>query len=357
MKLPVRPYPPSMPAPTLDSLVADFLTSIAHERRLSTHTVTNYRRDLLQLVDAYSATPIHDIRAVDVRQQVGQWRIKGLSPKSISRRLSAWRSFFDWLAQRMTLPANPAKSVRAPKPGKRLPKALSTDWAVQFVSATGSGDDLAQANAQRHGTAETPTGPTANPTTGPTNTFLDVRDRAMMELMYSSGLRLSELVQLNISPPSSGAAQQWGWVDMAAKEVFVVGKGSKARRVPVGGPALDALSRWIACRARNPHASDSPALFINAQGGRLTGRSIERRFAAQAKKAGMPTHVHPHMLRHSFASHLLQSSGDLRAVQELLGHAQIATTQVYTHLDFQRLAQVYDAAHPRAKRKPADRQG
>jgi integrase/recombinase XerC len=334
-----------MPAPTLDSLVADFLTSIAHERRLSAHTVTSYRRDLLQLVAAYSSRPIRDIRAADVRQQVGQWRIKGLSSKSISRRLSAWRSFFDWLAQRMALNANPAKSVRAPKPGKRLPKALSTDWAVQFVGAAGGvGEPPIRPRVPIDGRAEIAAGPNDN--------FLDLRDRAMMELMYSSGLRLSELVQLNIAPPSSGAEQQFGWVDTVAKEVFVVGKGNKARRVPVGGPALDALSQWMACRGLHPFASASPALFINSRGGRLTGRSIERRFAAHAQKVGMPTHVHPHMLRHSFASHLLQSSGDLRAVQELLGHAQIATTQVYTHLDFQRLAQVYDAAHPRAKRKP-----
>jgi len=321
-----------MPALPLDSLVAEFLTSLAHERRLAAHTITNYQRDLRQLIDAFAARPIQDVRATDVRQQVGQWRVKGLSPRSISRRLSAWRSFFDWLAQRMTLAANPAKSVRAPKSAKRLPKALSADWAVQFVSGESN--------------------PVPSEPAPAADLFLEARDRAMLELMYSCGLRLSELVQLNVVPPSSNAEQRFGWVDVQAQEVSVIGKGNKARSVPVGRPALDALSRWLACRNAHPKGSVSSALFINAQGTRLTGRTIERRFAAQAQKTGMPTHVHPHMLRHSFASHVLQSSGDLRAVQELLGHAQIATTQVYTHLDFQRLAQVYDAAHPRARRKP-----
>lgn len=325
-----------MPTPTLDSFVDDFLNSLAHERRFSAHTVSNYRRDLTQLLAAFSTKPVQEIRAADVRQQVGHWRVGGLSPKSISRRLSAWRSFFDWLAQHISLPANPAKSVRAPKPAKRLPKALSTDWAVQFVAGESSGDASGDTQSQ------------ANQQDG----FLQARDAAMLELMYSCGLRLSELVSLNECPPTASASQHFGWVDTQAQEVFVVGKGNKARRVPIGGPALTALARWRECRQAHPNGAKSDALFINSQGGRLSGRSVERRFATHARKIGMPTHVHPHMLRHSFATHLLQSSGDLRAVQELLGHAQIATTQVYTHLDFQRLAQVYDAAHPRARRKP-----
>lgn len=331
MRLPAQRCLRFMPTPTLDSFVNDFLNSLAHERRYSAHTVSNYRRDLAKLVAAFSAKAVQEIRAVDIRQQVGQWRMGGLSPKSISRRLSAWRSFFDWLSQRITLSANPAKSVRAPKPAKRLPKALSTDWAVQFVTG-----DSGQAEAQ----------------TGEQDAFLRARDTAMLELMYSCGLRLSELVSLNNRPPASSMGQGFGWVDTQAQEVLVVGKGNKTRRVPIGGPALAALAHWRSCRAKHPNGAMSEALFINSQGGRLSGRSVERRFAAHARKIGMPTHVHPHMLRHSFATHLLQSSVDLRAVQELLGHAQIATTQVYTHLDFQRLAQVYDAAHPRARRKP-----
>lgn len=335
MRLPAQRYLRFMPTPTLDSFVDDFLNSLAHERRFSAHTVSNYRRDLAQLVAAFSAKPISEIRAADVRQQVGHWRVGGLSPKSIARRLSAWRSFFDWLAQHMSLAANPAKSVRAPKPAKRLPKALSTDWAVQFVAGEPRDDALGAAKSEA----------------SQQDDFLQIRDVAMLELMYSCGLRLSELVSLNDRPPASSAAQGFGWVDTQAQEVFVVGKGNKARRVPIGAPALAALARWRECRQAHPNGAKSEALFINSQGGRLTGRSVERRFAAHARKIGMPTHVHPHMLRHSFATHLLQSSGDLRAVQELLGHAQIATTQVYTHLDFQRLAQVYDAAHPRARRK------
>jgi integrase/recombinase XerC len=180
--------------------------------------------------------------------------------------------------------------------------------------------------------------------------FLMLRDRAMVELMYSCGLRLAELIGLNCQPPSGQTGEQHGWIDRDAAEVFVVGKGGKSRRVPIGRPALAALENWLT--VRQSHASQDLALFVNAQGQRLSARTVQRRFAQRARDAGMPTQVHPHMLRHSFASHLLQSSGDLRAVQELLGHAQIATTQVYTHLDFQHLAQVYDAAHPRAKKRP-----
>lgn len=179
----------------------------------------------------------------------------------------------------------------------------------------------------------------------------------MLELMYSCGLRLSELVGLNLAAPASTQGDGHGFIDVQACEAFVVGKGGKSRRIPVGNPAMQALARWVAARrvqlaSMGRDEAASPALFINAKGQRLTGRTVQRRFASRALATNMPTHVHPHMLRHSFASHVLQSSGDLRAVQEMLGHAQIATTQVYTHLDFQRLAQVYDAAHPRAKRKP-----
>jgi len=304
---------------SLNGLIQAFLESIAYERRYSPVTVTHYRRDLRKLSLAFAQHGIDEIRSADVRQQMAQWRSKGLSAKSIARTLSAWRSFFDWTAQRVALSSNPAKSIRAPKSGKRLPKALSTDWAVEFVSSQLEGDS-----------------------------FLIARDRAMLELMYSCGLRLSELVGLNRGAPIGQTATQ-GWIDRDAQEVFVVGKGGKSRRIPVGRPALEAVGQWLS--ARGDHAAE--ALFVNRNGTRLSGRTVQRRLAQHALKTGMPTHVHPHMLRHSFASHVLQSSGDLRAVQEMLGHAQIATTQVYTHLDFQRLAQVYDAAHPRAKRKPS----
>lgn len=322
---------------SLASLAQGFLDSIAHERRYAMLTVQSYRRDLDHLIKAFEKRSIDSIRPADVRACVASWRSKQLSAKSIARRLSAWRSFFDWASQRLPMDANPAKGVRAPKPGKRLPKALSADWAVRFVVG---GDTQHESTA--HAASEDP--------------FLHARDAAMLELMYSCGLRLSELVGLNVAAPSSNAGDGHGYVDAQAQEVFVVGKGGKSRRIPVGGPAMQALAHWLAVRGghlASIHGNDaqSPALFINAKGDRLTGRTVQRRFASRALDAGMPTHVHPHMLRHSFASHVLQSSGDLRAVQEMLGHAQIATTQVYTHLDFQRLAQVYDAAHPRAKRK------
>jgi len=323
----------------IDSLINQYLDALAHQQRYAALTVENYRRDLAQLSNSFRDKPIAEIRASDVRSQLAVWRSHGLSAKSIARRLSAWRSFFDWVAQRMTMTANPAKSVRAPRPAKRLPKALSADWAVQFVS----------------------TPPVQNSADKTSGAFIALRDRAMLELMYSCGLRLSELVQLDVCAPSSVAASPMhGWIDFQASEVFVTGKGGKSRRIPAGQPALSAVQDWMQVRAQRCQQLDCPTaradcgpLFINAQGKRLTGRTVQRRFALQARTAGVPTHVHPHMLRHSFASHLLQSSGDLRAVQEMLGHAQIATTQVYTHLDFQRLAQVYDSAHPRARKKTA----
>jgi integrase/recombinase XerC len=310
---------------------------MAHERRYSMLTVQSYRRDLDHLIKAFDARPADAIRPADVRARVAGWRSQGLSSKSIARRLSAWRSLFDLVSQRVGLDANPAKTERAPKPSNRLPKALSADWAVRFVSTTDAGHGTQSSDASHDG-------------------FVQSRDTAMLELMYSCGLRLSELVGLNVSAPTSVAGDGHGFVDRQACEAFVVGKGGKSRRIPVGGHAMKALQQWLVARSAQLaliHSNDaaSPALFINAKGGRLTGRTVQRRFASHALGTGMPTHVHPHMLRHSFASHLLQSSGDLRAVQEMLGHAQIATTQVYTHLDFQRLAQVYDAAHPRAKRK------
>lgn len=314
----------------LQTLIDTYLGELAHERRYSRLTVSAYARELQHLLQLPTASSIQAIAATDVRGAVARWRSAGLSAKSIARRLSAWRSFFDWAASRVTLTANPVASVRAPKPPKRLPKALSTDWAVQFVSANPEAVTTAAVSAQED--------------------FLARRDRAMAELMYSCGLRLAELVGLNCQPPDRQAGDQHGWVDRDAAEVFVVGKGGKSRRVPIGRPALLALEDWLL--VRKSAARDETALFINAQGARCSPRTVQRRFAQRAQASGMPTQVHPHMLRHSFASHLLQSSGDLRAVQELLGHAQIATTQVYTHLDFQHLAQVYDAAHPRAKKRP-----
>jgi integrase/recombinase XerC len=317
------------PLAPLAPLVEQFLDSLAHERRYSALTISAYRRDLALMIAAFPESSVSDIRPPQVRAQAARWRGQGLASKSIARRLSAWRSFFDWVSARVPMGANPARGIRAPKAARLLPKALSTDWAVQFVSQT-SGHQADWAAA---------------------------RDRAIFELMYSCGLRLSELVQLDLiassfTPAAAGAAAK-GWIDRQAQEVLVVGKGGKSRRIPVGGPALAAIDAWLVFRPSVAANSAEQALFLNSRGGRLSARSVQRQFAAHAADLGMPAHVHPHMLRHSFASHVLQSSGDLRAVQEMLGHAQIATTQVYTHLDFQRLAAVYDAAHPRAKKRPS----
>jgi len=338
--------PPSVKAKdALAALVPEFLRFIAHERRYAKLTVIAYQRELTQLTHAFNSTPVGEITVSGVRSEAARWRGEGLSAATIARRLSAWRSFFDWAAQQVVMTANPARGIRAPKGVKALPKALSTDWAVQFVSTD---EASPKRSAKGLGADNTAAGISeVDPPAAAAPDWIQLRDRAMFELMYSCGLRLSELVQLDVSP------QGRGWIDTQAQEVFVVGKGNKSRRIPVGGPALEAVQIWLAARASRPGADTEPALFVGERGTRLSGRSVQRRFARHAIALGMPTHVHPHMLRHSFASHVLQSSGDLRAVQEMLGHAQIATTQVYTHLDFQRLAQVYDAAHPRAKRRPA----
>jgi integrase/recombinase XerC len=242
---------------------------------------------------------------------------RGLAPRSIARRLSAWRCFFAFLVERGGASANPVIDVRAPKVPKRLPKALSAELAARLV---------AESENQAESSAET------------------IRDHAIYELLYSSGLRLSELVDLDVS--ARGAR---GWVDYAAGEVEVTGKGNKRRRVPVGASAMVALKRWLPVRVQLAQAGEV-ALFVSARGGRISPRTVQSRLKAHAIAQNIPANVHPHVLRHSFASHVLQSSGDLRAVQEMLGHSSIASTQVYTSLDFQRLASVYDVAHPRAKR-------
>lgn len=301
------------------STVETFLTVLA-SRRYADQTLLAYRRDLQALVDGLNGKPWDQVSAIDLRGLMAKDHQRGLAARSIRRRLAAWRGFFNWMGMSGViepLQANPAQALRAPKAGRPLPKALSVDAAIAFVSS-------------------------------PTS----LRDRAMTELVYSCGLRLSELVGLNVS--ALQAQDDQGYLDLQAAELVVVGKGRKTRKLPIGRPALEALQAWLPERstilAGRPERLDQPALFVNQRGQRLSGRSVQRLFAKQAQTAGLGLQVHPHMLRHSFASHLLQSCGDLRAVQELLGHAQISTTQVYTHLDFQRLASVYDQSHPRAKR-------
>jgi integrase/recombinase XerC len=304
------------------SAVDAFLAELSTQRRVSPHTVSAYARDLARLSELAGDAALASLTAHDVRRFAGRLHAGGLAPSSIARTLSAWRSFFQWLGDRGETTVNPVVGVRGPKRAKRLPKALSADQAVT-LAATVPGDSL-----------------------------VALRDHALVELLYSSGLRLSELTSLDWRhfEASGGEPASASWIDLASGEATVRGKGRKTRTVPIGAPACVALQRWLAVRPtiRGCHER---ALFVSARGDRLAARSVQARLAHLARQLGLGVHVHPHMLRHSFASHLLQSSGDLRAVQELLGHANIATTQIYTQLDWQHLARAYDAAHPRARRK------
>ena len=273
------------------------------------HTRSAYLRDAGKLCALCGEKSVRVLARSELARFLATLHGGGLSGRSLARMLSAWRTFFRFVIERdPTLREDPTGGLKAPKSSKRLPSALTPDEAVRLVSIEGDGE-------------------------------LDLRDRALFELAYSSGLRLSELASLDVDR-----------IDLTTGEVRVFGKGAKERIVPVGGPARSAIEAWLAIRVSLASPNEA-ALFIGAHGRRLSPRSIERRFARWAIKQGLARHVHPHMLRHSFASHVLQSSGDLRAVQEMLGHASIASTQVYTHLDFQALAKVYDAAHPRARRK------
>jgi integrase/recombinase XerC len=289
-------------------VIEDFLAYLHVERRMSAHTLDAYRRDL-EALSAWSAkqdaTDLTYLHAEQLRAFIAAEHRRGLSPKSLQRRLSACRSYYQWLLKHGRIKANPAAGLRAPKAPRKLPQVLDVDEAMQLVEV-------------------------------PTDAPLGLRDRALLELFYSSGLRLSELCSLR-------------WRDLALRDglVTVLGKGSKQRSVPVGSHARAALEAW---RAETGAADDAP-VFPGRGGAPITPRAVQIRIRQLAQRQGMFKRVHPHMLRHSFASHMLESSGDLRGVQELLGHADIATTQIYTHLDFQHLAKVYDAAHPRAKRK------
>ncbi len=289
--------------------VDEFLVTLTGHSR---NTQVAYRRDLNQLSTFVSENDLTHWGSVDtqaVRSFIAFQHRNGKSSPSLARMLSSIRAFFTYLVDRGRMDGNPAKDVRAPKQSRHLPSALDVDQAGKLLAAK-------------------------------PQSFLAIRDLAMWELMYSSGLRVSELVGLDS-----------GDLDPSDGHVRVVGKGNKERIVPVGRMAWDAVNRWKQFR-QTCIKDDVTALFISQRGTRLTPRSVQKRLRAWALKQGLETHVHPHMLRHSFATHMLESSGDLRAVQELLGHSNIATTQIYTHLDFQHLAKVYDAAHPRARRKP-----
>jgi integrase/recombinase XerC len=287
--------------------IDNFLAELEHQRLASPHTLTAYRRDLQHLLEL--STPPEQIVPPQLKRVLMKLHGEGLSPRSIARTLSAWRAYYRWLAKRSAITRNPCDGLRAPKQPRSLPKALGADQAVALLDGE------------------------------PADT-LESRDRAMAELLYSSGLRLSELASINLDAN----------LDLKENEVTVLGKRNKTRTVPIGSKAKEALLSWIEER-RNIAEADESALFVNRFGRRLSHGGIATRLARWAQKQGLGVHVHPHMLRHSFASHLLQSSGDLRAVQELLGHSNISTTQIYTHLDFQHLAKVYDQAHPRARKK------
>ncbi len=291
--------------------VVAYLAELSEQRRLSPHTVSNYRRDLEKLIAAAGETSLAELQVHQIRRFVAQLHGKGLSGRSLARTLSAWRGFFSWLGEHDAVALNPCEGVRSPKSPRLLPKALSVDESARLLEPVDEGDQV-----------------------------LALRDTAIFELFYSSGLRLAELAALDCDALDSALHEG---------EVRVLGKRSKARLVPVGSKAREALAAWSEVR-NSLAAVEEKALFVGRRGGRLSHRMIQERLALRAVQLGLPRHVHPHMLRHSFASHLLQSSGDLRAVQEMLGHASIASTQVYTHLDFQHLATVYDKAHPRAKR-------
>jgi integrase/recombinase XerC len=307
--------------PPADSeLIAEYLAGLTHARRLSEHTLRSYAHELEMLVQLAQGRTLASLSATDMRGAVARAHAGGLSARSIAHRLSAWRAFYRWLGERIEIPANPVAAVRAPKQPKRLPKALSVDDATALMEAS------APQSAE------------------------GLRDHAILELFYSSGLRLSELVGLDVAFVEANGYRSAGWLDLTAAEVTVLGKGKRMRTVPVGRKAIDAIGAWLAVRGQFVKADAHP-LFLSARGGRMTPNAVRERVKRAALTAGIPANVHPHVLRHSFATHLLQSSGDLRAVQELLGHASVAATQIYTSLDFQHLAQIYDTAHPRAKKR------
>ncbi len=292
-------------------LLESFIKTLHH---LSKHTRNAYQRDLDHLQNYCDQQEITKWSELDGRQLRGfvAWRHRqGIGGRSLQRNLSAIRSFYRYLIKEEKVKNNPAEGIIAPKSPRKLPKVLDADQTVQLVEIKEE-DSLA------------------------------IRDKAMLELIYSSGLRLAELISLNLND-----------IDFNDRILTVTGKGKKTRSVPVGQHAIKAIKRWLKIRTAMVNESEQ-ALFISNRGKRISPRSVQQRLKQWAIKQGLPNHVHPHMLRHSFASHLLESSGDLRAVQELLGHADISTTQVYTHLDFQHLAQVYDKTHPRAHRKKTD---
>lgn len=307
---------------TFDDDIRRHLVHLEVERRLAPRTLALYRDAFAKLQDFVAAQnlPLREVQVQHVRRWAAALHGRGLGSRSIAIALSAWRGLYRWLGRDALVAQNPAEGVRAPKAPKPLPKALSVDHAMALADAP--------AAKQRD----------------PLTTALEARDQCMVELLYGCGLRVGELVGLDVKPGTAG------WIDASDASAHVLGKGSKRRSVPVGAVALKTLRAWLELRKQLARDAE-PALLVSARGTRITASQVRSRLKLRALRAGLPTHVHPHMLRHSFATHVLQSSGDLRAVQELLGHANITTTQIYTKLDFGHLSKVYDAAHPRARRK------
>lgn len=312
--------------PDADALVLRYLDYVQFEKRLAGRTLALYTLDLqkLQTYASLANVLLCAVQSQHIRRWVAQMHSGGRSGRGIALILSGWRGFYSWLGRESLVASNPVRDVRAPKAAKPLPKALSVDDAVQLASF--------QSDQEKN--------------------WLQTRDAAMVELLYGSGLRVAELTSLDVQ----ASAQARGWVDLQAGVAHVLGKGGKRRIVPVGSKALAAMQAWLALRGTALLKSPAQvALFVGRNGTRLTAQSVWQRLRQRSLCAGLTTPVHPHMLRHSFASHVLQSSGDLRGVQELLGHANISTTQIYTRLDFAHLAKTYDAAHPRAHLKSAER--
>jgi len=331
--------PPAQPsAELLPPWMVDYLQHVRVEKRLAERTQTLYAehlRDLVQRCEAAHVQP-QAVQEGHIRQWVAQMRSRGLHARTIALVLSCWRGFYTWLGRQGHIQQHPVLGVRPPKAPKPLPKALSVEEALRLA-------EHAQASAQPPATSMPDNAEQQVPS------WQQHQNHCMVELLYGAGLRISELLMLDAQPGSHSQA----WVDLQSAEAHVLGKGGKRRTVPLGGPAVQALQEWLQTRAeflaQHPKADTSP-LFLGARGQRLTPQVARNQLQAVAQHAGITAHVHPHMLRHSFASHVLQSSADLRGVQELMGHADIRTTQVYTRLDFQHLAQAYEAAHPRAKK-------
>ncbi len=310
-----------------------WLAHLQANRRYSAHTVDGYRHDLQHLLECQPGIALERMAESHIRQSVARLHGQGLGPRSLARALAAWRGFYQWWSPQAGLTHNPVAGIRSPKAPRNLPKALSVEQAQVLLDHPGLPEP---------------------------KTPIERRDQAMFEVLYSSGLRLAELVSLDWRYIRSAGYETQSWIQPDEHEVTVKGKGNKTRSVPLGEKAIQAIKRWLEVRDQlagataridGAGAADAAALFLGARGKRISPRVVQLQLARLATRVGLPVHVHPHILRHSFASHVLQSAQDLRAVQDMLGHANISTTQIYTRLDFQHLAKAYDQAHPRANRK------